>query len=178
MLDEITCLSNRRAHWRRLITVLAAVTLGLGAAMAVARPAAADTYLGPWRFVNGASGLCVDNQSDGMVNGNPIQQLGCNGSHAQLWIYDLDTGTLSLFGLVGLPPMCLDVPGSSTNKGTFVQLYQCNGTGAQVWHYVDGQLINPESQLCLDNPDGQNNAGNRMRIWSCNGSPAQQWSAQ
>jgi len=172
MYDDVT-LPTRRPRWRRLITVVAAVALSLGAALAVAHPAKADNYLGFREYVNGASNLCLDDQYSQQYDGAEVQQWGCNGTDAQAWNYDFTTGALALPGLAGQPNYCLD--GGANQPGTRVQLWSCNGTADQAWEYVNSQLVSEQSGLCLDNPSGQSNWGNRMQLWYCNGNSAQQW---
>jgi Ricin-type beta-trefoil lectin domain len=96
--------------------------------------------------VVGLNGMCLDDRSGGVSNGNPIQIFSCDSTNSQVWTVEAD-GTLRSSG------MCMDVTGGNDVDGTLIDLYHCNGTGAQVWQSrSNGELYNPLSGKCLDDP--------------------------
>src|SRR5215469_16398724 len=152
---------------RRLLAVLAAVTLMFGLGMAVAHHAQAATgATGP---ITGYQGLCLDDRSASTADFNPIQVYTCNGTAAQQWTV-ASGSTLQVLG------KCLDVNAGGTANGTLVDLYTCNGTGAQVWQpQSNGELLNPQSGRCLDDT-GSGGSGTQVQIWDCAAATAnQQW---
>ena len=149
---------------RRLLTVLAALTLMAGLGTAAASIAQAQTT-GP---ITGYEGLCLDDRSASTADYNPIQVYTCNSTSAQQWTVE-SNGSLEVLG------MCLDVDGAGTANGTLVDLYSCNGTGAQQWQaQSNGELVNPESGKCLDDT-GFGGSGTQVQIWTCADSTNQQW---
>jgi hypothetical protein len=155
---------------RRIFAVLAAAALTVGLGPAVAHQAQAATTplavaTGP---ITGYEGLCLDDRSASTANFNPIQVYTCNGSGAQQWTV-ASNDTLQVLG------KCLDVDAAGTTNGTTVDLYSCNGTGAQTWQpQSDGALLNPSSGKCLDDT-GYGGSGTQAQIWSCTGSANQEW---
>ncbi len=112
------------------------------------------------------AGMCVDDQSDSKVDGNPVVIWSCNGHQAQNWTAEPD-GTIRLSG------KCLDIFHSGTTSGSVVDLYRCNGSGAQQWRVnADGagqQLQNPRSGLCLADPNDSTVTKTRLVIATCTG---------
>ncbi|MFI5835736.1 glycoside hydrolase family protein [Micromonospora sp. NPDC051300] len=147
----------------RAVVVLGAVGAVLGAGLAVAPTARANSDA----TIVGAGGRCVDVPWAQTANGTPIQVADCNGTIAQDWSHD-GSGSVRALG------KCLDVAGSVWADGTRIQLFDCNGTGAQQWRITDGQLVNAGSGKCLDTPGDAD--GTHLRLWTCTGSPTQRWS--
>jgi ricin-type beta-trefoil lectin protein len=88
-----------------------------------------------YRFLNQASGLCMD-VAGGAASGTPVDQWPCNSISNERWSWP--HGFPDLFWPVrsqvaGSSSYCLDVPGASTQAGLGVQIYWCNNTRAQAW---------------------------------------------
>jgi predicted alpha-1,2-mannosidase len=111
---------------------------------------------------------CLDDRGSVVIDGNPVQISGCNGTAAQEWTIAGD-GTVRALG------KCLDVSGGGTSIGTRVDLRACTGAGSQRWLALNGALVNPRSGRCLDDPGSTTVAGTQVRIWRCNGTSAQRW---
>ena len=149
---------------RRLLTVLAALTLMAGLGTAVASIAQAQTT----GAITGYEGLCLDDRSASTADFNPVQVYTCNGTNAQQWTVE-SNNTLQVLG------GCLDVDGAGTANGTLVDYYPCNGTAAQVWDpQSNGELVNPNSGKCLDDT-GYGGSGTQVQIWACGDTSNQQW---
>jgi len=91
-----------------------------------------------YRFLNQASGLCMDVRG-GAARGTPIDQWPCNtiSNERWSWPHSFPDGMWPIRSQVaGSSSYCLDVPGASTQAGLGVQIYTCNGTPAQAWGIV------------------------------------------
>jgi hypothetical protein len=91
-----------------------------------------------YRFLNQASGLCMDVRG-GAARGTPIDQWPCNriSNERWSWPHSFPDGMWPIRSQVaGSSSYCLDVPGASTQAGLAVQIYTCNGTPAQAWGIV------------------------------------------
>ena len=120
--------------------------------------------------IKGIAGKCLDNQSNVLKDGNPIQLYHCNNTAAQQWTVNSD-GTIHL-----TDKYCLDVKYRGTTARTPVWLYTCNGTVAQQWKVGNnGSIVNPNSGLCLDDQWANTQDGNPIWVWGCNNTAAQKW---
>ena len=91
-----------------------------------------------YRFLNQASGLCMD-VAGGAASGTPVDQWPCNSISNERWSWphSFPDGLWPIRSQVaGSSSYCLDVPGASTQAGLGVQIYTCNGTPAQAWGIV------------------------------------------
>jgi hypothetical protein len=88
-----------------------------------------------YRFLNQASGLCLD-VAGGAASGTPVDQWPCNSISNERWSWPhgFPDGLWPIHSQVaGTSRYCLDVPGASTQAGLGVQIYWCNNTAAQAW---------------------------------------------
>lgn len=88
-----------------------------------------------YRFLNQASGLCMD-VAGGAASGTPVDQWPCNSISNERWSWphSFPDGFWPVKSQVaGSSSYCLDVPGASAQAGLGVQIYRCNNTAAQAW---------------------------------------------
>ena len=88
-----------------------------------------------YRFLNQASGLCMD-VAGGAASGTPVDQWPCNSISNERWSWphSFPDGLWPIRSQVaGSSRYCLDVPGASAQAGLGVQIYWCNNTAAQAW---------------------------------------------
>ena len=129
-----------------------------------ATTSAAATTSGP---ITGYEGLCLDDESAGTADKNPVDVYTCNGTAAQTWT--LSGGNLLVLG------KCLGPTGGGTANGTVVDIYTCNGTAAQLWQpQSNGELLNTNSGKCLDDT-GYGGSGTQAQIWTCGDTANQEW---
>lgn len=116
-----------------------------GAGTAVVQQPCADVQAQSWaplsvsgtsyRFLNQASGLCLD-VAGGAASGTPVDQWPCNSISNERWSWPHsfpDSFWPIRSQVAGSSSYCLDVPGASAQAGLGVQIYRCNGTAAQAW---------------------------------------------
>lgn len=86
---------------------------------------------------------CVDIPNGDIKNGAKLQMWDCNGSDAQKFEYEEDSG---VFRSTKNPNFCWDIPGGNTANGSQLQLWECNGSAAQsfkhnpIWDYTNDGL--------------------------------------
>lgn len=88
-----------------------------------------------YRFLNQASGLCLD-VAGSAASGTPVDQWPCNSISNERWSWPhgFPDGMWPVRSQVaGTSRYCLDVPGASAQPGLGLQIYWCNGTPAQAW---------------------------------------------
>jgi ricin-type beta-trefoil lectin protein/putative serine esterase DUF676 len=130
---------------------------------------------------------CIDDQEGRVDDGNPIRTWECNGSDAQMWMYNStgiedpdDVGVVTLLAVQG---KCLDVPRADAVAGQVLQLWECQTDAAdgdgQRWLLFPGDgTIHPalDPSLCVDVPFGLSLVRPPLQLWPCNGGANQQWS--
>ena len=85
-----------------------------------------------YRFLNQASGLCMDVQG-GAASRTPVDQWPCNSISNERWSWPHsfpDSFWPIKSQVAGSSSYCLDVPGASTQAGLGMQIYRCNDTAA------------------------------------------------
>lgn len=116
----------------------------------------------------GASGKCVDDNSNWSVEGNPIQVWECNRTQAQQWSYGTDA-TLQVHN------KCIRPAGDAPASGAVVQLRAC-ATAYQGWLFrSDATLFNPASGLCLTDPGVLIDGRPQLTVTTCRGTANQRW---
>ncbi|MGO4533902.1 ricin-type beta-trefoil lectin domain protein [Leifsonia sp. 2MCAF36] len=128
-------------------------------------PTANGAITGP-----GATGKCVDVNTNTSNNGNAVQLYTCGVAEGQRWALETD-GTIRAYD------KCLDIVGNGTANFTKVELWGCNhAVGGQQWvARPDGSLYNPQSGRCLDDPAAVTTDGTQLQIYDCNGLSTQVW---
>lgn len=146
-------------------------------------------------FYPGMDGnTCLDVMSAGIYNGNAVQLYEVNGTLAQVWYLDQNSGKDRLAlkhkddiqdGIYSITSAinrgyALDVKGGSIVENTPIQIYETNGTGAQQWkinHDEKGYLIitcvGTGKVLTVEETDG--NSGSRVRQMTLQKSQSQKW---
>ena len=125
-----------------------------------------------WGYpIVGLAGKCIDVASSEIENGTNIQLWHCNGSDAQKWTFDENTGELK-----GLGGKCIDVEGAKTDNGTNIRLWACNGHDSQKWTFVKNTgEIKGLGGKCIDVEGAKTDDGTNIRLWACNGHDSQKW---
>ncbi|MFG3292701.1 ricin-type beta-trefoil lectin domain protein [Streptomyces sp. NPDC048179] len=117
----------------------------------------------------GLDGKCLDLQSANTADKTPLQIYTCNGTKAQNFRLDTQTGALTVLGKCAMPT------GGATTDGTPVTLASCTGNADQKWTVTNGTLKHAASGKCLDIPGGDSTDGTDLQITTCNGNAAQKW---
>ena len=95
-------------------------------------PEVSDLTVGtPQIALIAAPNLCLDVQGGQAAAGTPVWLWDCNGSNAQRWVYDRQSGAIRN----PVYNRCLDVQEADPAPGTPVWLWDCNETEAQQWTY-------------------------------------------
>ena len=122
--------------------------------------------------VDAAPNLCLDVQWGNSNKGTPVQIWDCNGTDAQLWVYDRHSGTIRNPAY----NRCLDVRKRNAAPGTPVQIWDCNGTDAQRYTYEPATgVVQSVLGTVLDIQGGALQPG--TPVWTAvrNDGPAQRW---
>ncbi|MDR2012841.1 MAG: ricin-type beta-trefoil lectin domain protein [Rhodanobacter sp.] len=127
------------------------------------------SYYGPVIY-NAGSGLCIDEDGNGITPGSKIQLWDCGNAANMQWTYVPATGALT----DGMNH-CIDITGGNQVPWTPVQSWPCNGTDAQRWTLTSNGSIVSTAGLCLDAYGGGTADGTQLQIYPCNGSGAQIW---
>ncbi|WP_089101568.1 ricin-type beta-trefoil lectin domain protein [Streptomyces hyaluromycini] len=117
----------------------------------------------------GLDGKCLDLQSASTADKTPLQIYTCNGTKAQNFRLDTQTGALTVLG------KCVMPTGGATTDSTPVTLAPCTGKADQKWTVTAGTLKYSGSSKCLDIPGANSADGTDLQITACNGNTAQQW---
>ena len=119
-------------------------------------------------IVVAASGLCLDDDSDGDADGNPVKVWECNVTDAQAWTFEAD-GTIRSHDKCVRP-----VPGQPI-PGALLAIYTCDGSPVDQWvSGRGGTLVNASSRLCLFDPSG-GAVTNQVSVEVCDGAADQRW---
>ena len=124
---------------KRIMGIAAAILLGLGLAVAIAAPAAADDpAFGPMRItLGGYGGKCLDVTGASTDNGALLQLYDCLPNQwNQQWYFYAKPGCFDCYQIVPRHSWkCMDVVGYSTANGALVQQYDCLGYNQlnQIW---------------------------------------------
>lgn len=125
-----------------------------------------DVIIG-YGHVTGISGLCIDDNSSSLTDGNPIQLWECQ----QNWIARAD-GTIEFVG--SAPGKCMTASDTNSANGLLVVLSTCTGANSQIWAaQANGELHNPATGKCLSAPRA--GWGVQLTLTACDGSAGQQW---
>ncbi|MEV7614597.1 RICIN domain-containing protein [Streptomyces sp. NPDC089799] len=157
--------------------LIGGVAVQAQAAPAPTGSAAAAVPGGAHKYVNAATGKCLDIQGASRDPGALVQQFSCKTGYQQEFA--------TLFGADGLTRMqprhsgkCIGAAG--TAPGSQVTQQVCHDGAIQRWDLVDlggGQVAvrNAATGLCLD--DGANPSGSRREVRQvvCTGSSTQNW---
>ncbi|MGH8613428.1 MAG: RICIN domain-containing protein [Gammaproteobacteria bacterium] len=132
-------------------------------------------------YVAAAPNLCLDVQWGNPTPGTPVWLWGCDGDHAQRWVYkrhSADDERQS--GTIRNPvyDKCLDVQWGNPAPGTPVQIWDCNGGLAQKWTWdPETQVLQNALGTVLDIQWGALQAQTPVWTWGRNEGPAQRWSS-
>jgi hypothetical protein len=128
-------------------------------------------------LVNHASGLCLADPNESVINGTQLRILSCDGSVAQSWPLPAApapppppaTGSLSSV----LKRSNTNVP-CITTVSNAAELTTCEGFDSQDWTMeLDGTIRN--NGMCLDTAGGGTAAGTRIVVKPCDGASTQIW---
>lgn len=133
--------ASAKHHLRRFGIFLAAVLLLIGLVRLTGSSASAASGL---KIVSGVSGDCLDDHTDKLASGNPVDAWECNDSSAQRWSVTYDQ-------IEHAGKYCLSVVGNSKNVGSNIVLDPCASAPGQIWLRDKSGYINPNSGLCLIN---------------------------
>ncbi|WP_158544310.1 RICIN domain-containing protein [Pedobacter miscanthi] len=137
---------------------------------------------GTYKIINRNSGLAIDAQAQGIINGTSIQQWTYNGQNNQRWtVTDLGGGQYRIVGLQS--GKSLDVSGQSSADGAKLQLYTSTSGNNQKW------IITPtsggyytvkgvQSNKLMEVASNSTVTGALIQIWSDAGTNSQQWAFQ
>jgi hypothetical protein len=171
---------------RRLIRLLPALALALGAAL-TAGPAHAQAS-NATAFQNVSDGLCleVSGQSSGLQNGAQVQQWGCNGGDNQQWIvWNAGGGFLEIVNRYS--GKCLEMAGLPATQtwGAHLQQWDCNNGRNQLWMLGsweatsgrNARTLQNAAYLCAEIPGNPADGtwGTAAQQWPCNHGPNQLW---
>lgn len=136
---------------------------------------------GTFRYVNPASGRCLDVAGMGTADGTNVQIWDCNGS-AQQWnkIPNAD-GSYRLIDANS--NKCLDLAAASQAPAANIQIWTCNQNAAQDWYFTplgnNRYLVSVKaSDQCLDVAGAGVANGTNVQQYPCDGNPAQIWEEQ
>lgn len=170
------------------VAVTAVLTGGIGYAQAApaatssasASPSSAAAVPGgAHKYVNAATGKCLDIQGASHDPGVPVQQFSCkSGYHQSFATYFAPTDPTTTRMQPRHSGKCIGADGSA--PGSRVTQQVCHDGAIQRWELVDlggGQVTvkNVATGLCLD--DGANPAGSRREVRQvvCTGTATQIW---
>lgn len=159
----------RRKHtFRKFGIVLIAAFLLVGVVRLTSRDASADTGL---KVKSGMAGYCLDDHTDNLVNGNPVDAWSCNGTSAQSW-------TISYDQIRHNAKYCLSVETNGKEPDSKVELDSCNSAPGQIWLKDKSGYINPNSGLCL--AADPSNLSSQLAIASCDNlaSQSESWTPE
>jgi Ricin-type beta-trefoil lectin domain-like len=116
---------------RKILALIAAVLVGIGAAAVVASPASA--FSGAYNIKPYGTSKCLDVTGVSYADGAPIQLYDCLGGtqYNQSWyLVGPLPGSINHYQIkAGHSFKCLDVTGASQDPGARLQQYDCLGTG-------------------------------------------------
>jgi hypothetical protein len=116
--------------------------------------------------------LCLDLQWGSRESSTPVWLWECNGTNAQWWVYDRETGTIRN----PASDRCLDVQWGNPEPQAPAWLWDCNGTDAQRWTYdPETGVLQSAIGTVLDVEWGVLQARTPIHMWPRNNDIAQQW---
>ncbi len=127
-------------------------------------------------LINARSGLCLDVAGARSWNGTNVQSYRCNGSNAQRWFYDKNTGYLKS----ALGNKCLDHGGQLRDNGKAV-IWDCVNSDNLRWNLqpdAQGYQLIPRSSdaYALDAYSTENSSD--VGLWSRHQGAQQRWKMQ
>lgn len=137
---------------------------------------------GTYKIVNRNSGLVVDAQGQGTVNGTPIQQWSYSGANNQRWtVTNLGGGQYRIVGVQS--NYSLDVTGQSTADGAKIQLYNSTSGNNQKWTItpISGgyyTIKGVQSGKLMEVAGSGTTTGTLIQQWTSTGANNQQWAFQ
>ncbi|WP_158578524.1 ricin-type beta-trefoil lectin domain protein [Spongiactinospora rosea] len=118
--------------------------------------------------ITGLNGLCIDNNSSRVAEGNKVQVWGCGHN----WLAR-DNGNI-MFWNGTATNYCLTASDDTSAAGRLIVLSACKGAATQVWRpEKDGALRNPATGNCLTAPAGH--WGTQLTLAPCDGGAGQRW---
>ncbi|MBO4207451.1 RICIN domain-containing protein [Micromonospora echinofusca] len=129
-------------------------------------------YLSSFRsYLN--TNMCLDVQNGNRQAGTGVWYWGCNGTAAQNWVYNFQTGAITIPHGYYNSNLCLDAEGGGTSPGTRVIVWDCHGGSNQKWAFLHSgwQLMNLKSGLCLTTAGNWEGAAltlQNCQYWSSN----------
>jgi len=140
----------------------------------LAGPAGAQTYQTALQVSPQGGGRCIEVAERAFARDQGLQMMDCDGSPAQIFIYDPASQRLSIGGL------CVDAKGG--HGGDLVKLGSCDGGASQAWRAEqkgDFTKLIGTSGLCLDIRYGSTESGAPLQSWTCgDAEPNQLWRLQ
>ena len=140
----------------------------------LAGPAGAQTYQTALQVSPQGGGRCIEVAERAFARDQGLQMIDCDGSPAQIFIYDPASQRLSIGGL------CVDAKGGQ--GGDLVKLGSCDGGASQAWRAEqkgDFTKLIGTSGLCLDIRYGSTESGAPLQSWTCgDAEPNQLWRLQ
>ncbi|KAL7413806.1 ricin B lectin domain-containing protein [Mrakia frigida] len=141
-------------------------------------PPAATTSVSPpanGRVIHpsGNGEKCLDVRGNVRENGTPVQIYDCNGSGAQLWVWNQADTKVKLAGT----DFCLDA-GSYPASGVPMKIWTCydNLPAQAFYRTADNRFAVTGKGQCLDLPNGRVENSNQVQTWVCtNGNTNQVW---